>query len=499
MDLLFESARRDRHHADADHPRRPPRGPLRAEHPPGGWEGGGDRSLSGPRRTGHLMLALRLARRELRGGVRGLAVVLSCLALGVAVIAAVGTLRAATDRGLAEDGRRILGGDLEVEGGSQPLPVALRDWLRARGAALSDVVQMRSMLVAPSGERQLVELKAVDAAWPLVGEAAVRGSAAAPPPPTLSRKGRGSDEATEPPPPLAGGGRGEGGKPSDIAAALSNHGLLAEPVVLDRLNLRVGDTVRLGNASFTIRGALISEPDRVAAPLILGPRVLIAADALPSTGLIAPGSMVQYAHPSRTSRSRCRTCSACRSARSIFRSRLAHPRSARRRSRRHPFHRPDQPVHDACRPDFSAGRRYRRGQRRARLARRPRSHHRDAALSRSLVRPRVCALPDPGSGIGPVRHRHRACRRFAGATRACRRAQGRAAGARRSWASIPLRSPLRHALACSPRWLSRFGRLAGRRVSPAARCSATLCCLDEPVRRDRCWRPMPPWQRAWSR
>ena len=57
----------------------------------------------------------------------------------------------------------------------------------------------------------------------------------------------------------------------------------------------MGDTVRLGNASFTIRGALISEPDRVAAPLILGPRVLIAADALQSTGLIAPGSMVQYA------------------------------------------------------------------------------------------------------------------------------------------------------------------------------------------------------------
>jgi putative ABC transport system permease protein len=206
------------------------------------------------------MLAFRLARRELRGGFRGLWIVLLCLALGVAVIAAVGSLRAATDRGLAEDGRRILGGDLEVESGSQPLPDTLRDWLRARGAALSDVVQMRSMLVAPSGERQLVELKAVDRAWPLVGA------------------------ATTTMPPM--------GK---AAAALSDHGLLAEPVVLDRLSLHPGDTVRLGNATFTVRGALISEPDRVAAPLILGPRVLIAADALPSTGLIAPGSMVQYA------------------------------------------------------------------------------------------------------------------------------------------------------------------------------------------------------------
>ena len=154
------------------------------------------------------MLALRLARRELRGGSRGLWVVLSCLALGVAVIAAVGSLRSATERGLAEDGRRILGGDVEVESGSQPLPGALRDWLHARGARLSDVVQMRSMLVAPSGERQLVELKVVDAVWPLVGEAMVADRPERPLPPTPSREGSGSNGASEPPPPLAGGGGG---------------------------------------------------------------------------------------------------------------------------------------------------------------------------------------------------------------------------------------------------------------------------------------------------
>jgi putative ABC transport system permease protein len=217
------------------------------------------------------MLALRLARRELRGGVQGLWIVLLCLALGVAVVAAVGSLRAATDLGLAEDGRRILGGDLEVESGSQPLPDALRDWLRARGANLSNVVQMRSMLIAPNGERQLVELKAVDAAWPLVGEAKTRAQI---------------------PPPLAGGGQGEG---ASITNALSNHGLLAEQVVLDRLNLRPGDTVRLGTANFVIRGTLTSEPDRVAAPLILGPRILISLEDLPSTGLVVPGSIARYA------------------------------------------------------------------------------------------------------------------------------------------------------------------------------------------------------------
>ena len=117
-----------------------------------------------------MRLAFRLARRELRGGVRGLRIVLACLALGVAAIAAVGTLREGVTRGLAADGSRILGGDFEVEGGAQPLPDTLRDWLRGRGARISDVVTTRSMLVAPSGERMLVELKAVDDAWPMIGQ-----------------------------------------------------------------------------------------------------------------------------------------------------------------------------------------------------------------------------------------------------------------------------------------------------------------------------------------
>src|SRR5690242_21175733 len=99
------------------------------------------------------MLALQLARRELRGGVRGLTIVVLCLALGVAAIAAVGTLRSATDRALAADGRRILGGDVEIDTGTQPAPDTLRTWLNARDAQVSELVQMRSMLIAASGQR----------------------------------------------------------------------------------------------------------------------------------------------------------------------------------------------------------------------------------------------------------------------------------------------------------------------------------------------------------
>jgi putative ABC transport system permease protein len=113
-----------------------------------------------------IALALRLARRELRGGIRSLRIVLACLALGVAAIAAVGTLRAGIAAGLAADGARILGGDLELRSGARPASPEALDWIAARGGQVSAVVTMRSMLVAAaSGERTLVELKAVDGAY----------------------------------------------------------------------------------------------------------------------------------------------------------------------------------------------------------------------------------------------------------------------------------------------------------------------------------------------
>lgn len=202
------------------------------------------------------MLALRFARRELRTGVRGLRIVLACLALGVAAIAAVGSLREGIDRGLHTEGRRLLGGDIEIQGGSQPLPDALRDDLRARGARLSDVITMRSMAIASNGERQLVELKAVDPNYPLVGTADLDHG--------------------------------------DLETALADHGLAAAAVIPDRLRIQPGSAIRLGQASFTLRATLLHEPDRIAGPAIFGPRIMIAMAALPSTGLVQPGSLLSH-------------------------------------------------------------------------------------------------------------------------------------------------------------------------------------------------------------
>ncbi len=213
-----------------------------------------------------LQAALPIFRRELRGGLAGLRIVLLCLALGVGAIAAVGTLAAAVEAGLAADGRRLLGGDIEVATTGRDLPEALKAAMAARGR-IAEVAQLRAMLVrldadGRPGERLLVELKAVSPAWPLVGSAQAAGGGAA--------------QAAMAP---------KDGLPS----------VLLDPIVLDRLGLRTGQHVRLGEATFRVAGALVAEPDRIATPAIFGARALIAWDALAPTGLVQPGSLVRFA------------------------------------------------------------------------------------------------------------------------------------------------------------------------------------------------------------
>jgi putative ABC transport system permease protein len=205
-----------------------------------------------------ILLGWRLARRELRGGLKALRIVLACLALGVAAIAAVGTLRAATEAGLRADGARLLGGDIEVRTSQRPMPQAAKDWAAARGAVLSQAVEMRAMAIAPSGERTLVELKGVDSAYPLYGTLVLAPAEA-----TLARRD-------------------------------GRFGVALDASIVERLGLRLGEVIRLGEASFTFVAVVATEPDRVASPTVLGPRALVLDAAIPETGLVQPGSLVSW-------------------------------------------------------------------------------------------------------------------------------------------------------------------------------------------------------------
>ena len=112
-------------------------------------------------------LAANLARRELRGSLRSFHIVIACLALGVAAIAAVGATRAMLEENIGSNARKILGGDVLVNIVHRPASPDERRSLDASGTVTGSA-EMRAMIRAGaraesgSDKRSLIELKTVD-------------------------------------------------------------------------------------------------------------------------------------------------------------------------------------------------------------------------------------------------------------------------------------------------------------------------------------------------
>jgi putative ABC transport system permease protein len=204
--------------------------------------------------------ALRFAWRELRGGLRGFAVFIACIALGVMAIAGVGSVAASLTDGIGSAGQIILGGDLAFSLIQRQASDAERAFLDAHGTESGDAT-MRAMARTSGGQMSLVEVKAVDGAYPLYGKV-----------------------VSDPDMPL----------PALLAEKDGVFGAAVDPALLARLNLKTGDRITIGGAAIELRAALLKEPDRLSAGINLGPRVLISEAALRATGLIQPGSLVRW-------------------------------------------------------------------------------------------------------------------------------------------------------------------------------------------------------------
>jgi putative ABC transport system permease protein len=201
-------------------------------------------------------LSLRFAGRELRGGVRGFRIFLACLALGVAAIAAAGSTAEAFRRGLASQAAEILGGDLAVTIRQRGFTPAEQAALQRQGRVSYSVGSI-AMAEAPSGERRLIELRGVSAAYPLAGQVTLTGGV------------------------------------SSLQAAIAPVGGVAGAVVeqplLDRLHMKVGDRFLAGNMPLVVRAVLLGEPDRLSRGFALGPRVITNLDAVQKGGFMAQG------------------------------------------------------------------------------------------------------------------------------------------------------------------------------------------------------------------
>jgi putative ABC transport system permease protein len=205
-------------------------------------------------------LALRYAFRELRGGLRGFYVFITCIALGVLAIAGVGSVAASLGDGLAREGRTLLGGDVAfslIQREARPEEVSL---LRSRGE-VSVAATLSAMVRSAEGKPALVELKAIDAAYPMLGKLRLQ--------PEMS---------------LA----------EVVAERDGTFGAAVDSTLLARLDLKIGDRVSVGNTSFQIRSVVNAEPDKLAGGLGLGPRFLVSQAGLRSTGLLQPGSLVRW-------------------------------------------------------------------------------------------------------------------------------------------------------------------------------------------------------------
>lgn len=210
-------------------------------------------------RFADLPVAWRFALRELRGGLAGFRIFLACLAIGVAAIAAAGSTNEAVQRGLASDARVLLGGDLEVELNYRP-PTPEQLAVMERFGRVSETAELRTMARA-GGESTLVEIKAIDSAYPLYGAV-------------------GLDPAL----PLA-----------DVLEARDGvHGAAIDPALLSRLDIAVGDRIRLGGAEVEVRAAVTREPDRANGLITFGPRVFLSFAALDATALVQPGTLIEY-------------------------------------------------------------------------------------------------------------------------------------------------------------------------------------------------------------
>jgi putative ABC transport system permease protein len=210
-----------------------------------------------------LPLALRFALRELRGGLSGFLIFIACIALGVGAIGGVASVAQSIAASVASQGQTLLGGDLRFELNQREAKPEERTFLQSLGSVATSA-GMRSMARRiDASDQALVEAKAVDGAYPLFGE--LLTDPAMPPANLLGEK--------------------EGA-----------FGAAAPDLLFDRLGLKVGDRVMLGDQVFQLRAKIVSEPDQISDGFGFAPRLLVSLDGLRAAGLIQPGSLVEHVY-----------------------------------------------------------------------------------------------------------------------------------------------------------------------------------------------------------
>lgn len=195
--------------------------------------------------------------REMRNGLRGFLLFLGCLSLGVAAIAASGTVNGAVQNSIDADSKTLLGGDMQLRLSWRTATEDELNFLKNLGET-SHISYLRTMIKAQKSA--LAEIKAVETNFPLSGEVLI-----------------------SPNKPL-----------HDILKKQNGvFGAVADRSLLIKLGAKIGDVLNVGKAKIRINAEILKEPDRTNAIAVFGSRLLISQNALNETGLIRPGSLYE--------------------------------------------------------------------------------------------------------------------------------------------------------------------------------------------------------------
>lgn len=213
----------------------------------------------------NIQFLFELAWRDLKSSGQSLWIFCACLTLGVTLVCASSSLYKMISTGLLADTRILMGGDLEVDA-REPVPDHVLEWMRDNGE-VSLVTEVDTMLGADAGGFTRVELQSMDALYPLYGELRLE--------PAMTLQ-------------------------TATAYTDGSWGVALDPVLADRLAVGIGDEVYVGSLVMKVRALVIDQPDRNLSADWRGTPVLLAEPALQASGLVQPGSRIEYDYHIRT-------------------------------------------------------------------------------------------------------------------------------------------------------------------------------------------------------
>lgn len=212
-----------------------------------------------------IALAIRIATRDMRGGARGLWLLVAGVFVGAAAVALVGSMSQSLVDGARRGALEAVGGDLSLRLFHRPPSNAELTTIRSEGD-VSITAELRPMARAVvngslRGAPLLVELKGVDRSYPLYGKVEILPSHNLYQ--TLNQQG-------------------------------GVYGAVADPALFEALGVQPGDSVQIGDAQFQLRGTLAAEPDRAFRAFTLGPRIMVLSESFPATGIVDEGAEAYF-------------------------------------------------------------------------------------------------------------------------------------------------------------------------------------------------------------